>query len=105
MTPLTAPFSWRDGWRYGLMGLPLAFVALPLYVILPNYYARNFGFPLVALGAILLGARFFDALIDPLLGRWSDHLYSHSSQLILRWSAVAAMVLGLGPARPCALQR
>ncbi len=96
MKPSTAPFSWRDGWRYGLMGLPLAFVALPLYVILPNYYARNFGFPLAALGAILLGARFFDALIDPLLGRWSDRLYSHSSQLILRWSAVAAMVLGLG---------
>ena len=35
------PFSWRDGWRYGLMGLPLAFVALPLYVLLPNYYARE----------------------------------------------------------------
>jgi hypothetical protein len=24
------------GWRYGLLGLPLAFVALPLYVQLPN---------------------------------------------------------------------
>ena len=30
-----------DGLRYGLMGLPLAFVALPLYVVLPNYYAKN----------------------------------------------------------------
>ena len=29
-----------DGLRYGLLGLPLAFVALPLYVLLPNHYAR-----------------------------------------------------------------
>ena len=27
--------------RNGLPGLPLAFVALPLYVILPNHYARD----------------------------------------------------------------
>ena len=36
---------WRGGWRQGLsyggMGLPLAFVALPLYVVLPNHYARH----------------------------------------------------------------
>ena len=67
---------WRDGWRYGLLGLPLAFVALPLYVLLPNHYAREFGVPLATLGAVLLAARLFDALIDPLLGRWSDRLCS-----------------------------
>jgi GPH family glycoside/pentoside/hexuronide:cation symporter len=50
----------------------LAFVALPLYVILPNHYAREFGVPLATLGAVLLGARLFDAFIDPLIGRaWS----------------------------------
>jgi GPH family glycoside/pentoside/hexuronide:cation symporter len=36
-------------------GLPLAFVALPLYVLLPNHYAREFGMPLATLGAVLLG--------------------------------------------------
>ena len=85
-----------DGWRYGLMGLPLAFVALPLYVLLPNYYALHFGVPLAALGALLLGARLFDALIDPLLGRWSDRLYARSSGTVLRWAGLAAAVLGLG---------
>ncbi len=94
-------FDWHDGWRYGLMGLPLAFVALPLYVLLPNHYARAFGVPLATLGALLLGARLFDALIDPLLGRWSDRLFARAQQLgSLRWvlscAAGAAVVLGAG---------
>ena len=92
----SARFGWREGWLYGLMGLPLAFVALPLYVVLPNYYAREFGMPLATLGLVLLGARLFDAFIDPLLGRWSDHLFGRSTQAVLRWGFVAAVVLGLG---------
>ena len=47
----TAPGGWQHGLGYGLLGLPLAFVALPLYVILPNHYAREFAAPLAALGA------------------------------------------------------
>jgi Na+/melibiose symporter-like transporter len=78
------------------MGLPLAFVALPLYVLLPNYYAREFGVPLAVLGALLLGARLFDTLIDPLLGRWSDRRFARSSATVLRWAALAAMALGVG---------
>ncbi len=89
-------FDWRQGWRYGLMGLPLAFVALPLYVLLPNYYARNFGVPLATLGAVLLAARLLDALIDPLLGRWSDALFARSTSLVLRWAALASLLLWAG---------
>lgn len=93
--PVTA-FGWREGWRYGLMGFPLAFVALPLYVLLPNHYALQFGVPLAALGALLLGARLFDALIDPLLGRWSDRLYARAPATVLAWAALAAAALGTG---------
>ena len=89
-------FSRRNGFAYGLLGLPLAFVALPLYVILPNHYAREFGMPLALLGAILLGARFFDALIDPLIGRLSDRLFARSPKAILALGAIAALVLALG---------
>ena len=89
-------FSARNGLAYGLLGLPLAFVALPLYVILPNHYAREFGVPLATLGAILLGARLFDAFIDPLLGRLSDHLFARSAKSVLALGAVAALVLALG---------
>ncbi len=89
-------FGKRNGLAYGLMGLPLAFVALPLYVILPNHYAREFGVPLATLGAILLGARLFDAFIDPLLGRLSDRLFARSASAVLALGAVAAVVLALG---------
>jgi GPH family glycoside/pentoside/hexuronide:cation symporter len=89
-------WNWQQGWRYGLMGLPLAFVALPLYVILPNHYARQFGVPLATLGMVLLAARLLDAFIDPLLGRWSDHLYARSTKAVLRWAAVACIALVSG---------
>ncbi|MDH4449313.1 MAG: MFS transporter [Rhodoferax sp.] len=85
-----------QGWRYGLMGLPLAFVALPLYVVLPNHYATTFGVPLATLGLVLLVARLLDALIDPLLGRWSDTLYQQGAPALLGRAAAACAVLGTG---------
>ena len=93
-----APALWRtaDGLRYGLLGLPLAFCALPLYVLMPNLYAREWGVPLAALGAVLLGARLLDAVIDPLLGRLVDRLFATSLRAVLALGAVAAGVLGLG---------
>ncbi|MDO8372771.1 MAG: MFS transporter, partial [Polaromonas sp.] len=95
-TAAPGAFGTRNGLAYGLLGLPLAFVALPLYVILPNHYAREFGVPLATLGAVLLGARLFDALIDPLLGRLSDRLFARSARAVLGLGAIAALVLALG---------
>jgi Na+/melibiose symporter-like transporter len=89
-------FTARDGLAYGLLGLPLAFVALPLYVILPNHYAREFGVPLATLGAVLLGARLFDAFIDPLIGRLSDRLFARSIRAVLAAGGLAALVLAAG---------
>jgi glycoside/pentoside/hexuronide:cation symporter, GPH family len=89
-------FTARNGFLYGLLGLPLAFVALPLYVILPNHYAREFGMSLGLLGAILLGARLFDAFIDPFLGRLSDRLFARSAGAVLALGAASAVVLAAG---------
>jgi Na+/melibiose symporter-like transporter len=80
--------------RYGLMGLPLAFVALPLYVLLPNHYARSFGVSLGALGVLLLATRLADALIDPLLGRWSDRLFRRSVPALLASAGLACVAMG-----------
>ncbi len=95
---VTAPsgFSSADGLRYGLLGLPLAFVALPLYVILPNHYAREFGVPLAALGGVLLAARLFDAVIDPWIGRLNDRLFARSAASVLALGALAALLLVAG---------
>lgn len=85
-----------DGLRYGAPGFPLAFVALPLYVALPNHYAAEFGVPLAALGAVLLSARLLDALVDPWIGRWADALLDRSARAAWLVMAAAAVVLALG---------
>ena len=59
---------------YGLLGLPLAFAALPIYVHVPRYYTDAAGMELALLGAILLGARLLDAGIDPWLGWLADRV-------------------------------
>jgi glycoside/pentoside/hexuronide:cation symporter, GPH family len=57
---------------YGVLGLPLAMAALPLYVHLPKFYGDDLGMPLALLGAILLLTRLGDAVVDPVLGYLSD---------------------------------
>lgn len=84
------------GLRYGALGLPLAFVALPLYVILPNHYASEFAVPLGLLGAVLLAARLLDAFADPLIGRWVDALFARSRTAAWSVAAVAAVLLAIG---------
>jgi Na+/melibiose symporter-like transporter len=81
---------------YGLLGLPLAFVALPVYVHLPNLYAQQYGVPLAALGAVLLLSRSIDAVVDPWLGRFGDRLYRHSWQAVWVAALLLASVVALG---------
>lgn len=62
-------------WRllaYGLPGLPGAVVLLPLYVYLPTYYADDLGLGLAWVGSVLLIARLWDMVSDPLIGLLSD---------------------------------
>jgi Na+/melibiose symporter-like transporter len=59
---------------YGLLGLPLAFAALPIYVHVPRYYAETAGMELALLGFILLATRLADAGIDPWLGWLADRV-------------------------------
>ena len=96
--PTTSPVPYSAGLRYGLLGLPLAFVALPLYVHLPNVYASRYGMPLATLGAVLLLARLLDAVTDPWLGHLSDRLQARSPRHVLLTAALAAVVLVLGVA-------
>lgn len=93
------PAAVLHGWAgpgYGLLGLPLAFVALPLYISLPSHYAQSFGLPLAWVGVLLLVARIADALCDPWIGRWADRCFAHSRQRVLTVCACAAAVMSLG---------
>ena len=76
---------------YGLPGLPLAVLGLPLYVYLPVFYVEQMGLSLAAVGSVLLLARIFDMATDPLIGMASDH----STGIARRkpWMAVATPLL------------
>jgi len=61
---------------FGFPAMPHAFVASPIYMILPAFYAANTTVTLAAIGAIAGLSRIFDALNDPLIGYWSDRTRS-----------------------------
>lgn len=93
----------QTGWQtrsqaalYGLLGLPLAFVALPVYVHLPQHHAREFAMPLSALGMVLLLSRLLDALIDPRIGQAVDALYARSRRAVGAVAVLLAFLLALG---------
>lgn len=84
------------GLRYGALGLPLAFVALPLYVVLPSHYAEQHGMSLAMLGAVLLATRALDAAFDPFIGRAVDAVFSRSTWMAWTVAAVAGVFVALG---------
>jgi Na+/melibiose symporter-like transporter len=67
---------YRQWLLYGLPGLPLAMLGLPLYVYLPSFYAQQMGLSLTVVGAALLTARTLDVLTDPLIGWLNDKVKS-----------------------------
>lgn len=90
-----------SAWRlfaYGLTAVPLAMAALPIYVHVPKFYADVMGLNLVAIGGLLLAARVFDAVQDPLLGYWSDITRDRIGGRMGRWLWVilGAPLLALG---------
>jgi glycoside/pentoside/hexuronide:cation symporter, GPH family len=72
---------------FGLPGFPLAALTVPLYIYLPAFYADEMGLGLTAVGTILLAARLFDVVIDPVVGmlsdRWSTRIGRRRPWLIL----------------------
>lgn len=98
MNPPAATWTWRQGMAYGLPGFALVFAELPLYVVLPNHYAREAGLPLATIGGVLLASRVLDALAEPLLGRLSDRLYARSLRAVLLAGLGLSLVQGVGMA-------
>ncbi|MGE5338727.1 MAG: MFS transporter [Gemmatimonadota bacterium] len=72
--PRGASLGRGAGWLicHAALGLPLAMMALPVYVLVPSFYAEATGLSLATIGIVLLGTRLLDAFADPLLGAWVD---------------------------------
>ena len=95
--PLT-PLRLRHLLAYGLFGLPLALVALPLYVYVPQLYAQRFGLSLSVIGTLLLMARMADAFFDPAIGCWIDQARgarSYAQAIVLGLPMLAAGFVAL----------
>jgi len=82
-------------WFYGLPGLPLAALGLPLYIYLPTFYAQQLGIGLAAVGTALLIARVSDVLTDPLIGMLSDWLPIPSRRKWLMAIATPLLILAI----------
>ncbi len=61
---------------YALPAMPLAFIMLPLNIVIPAFYAANTAVSLGTIGLVAGLARFFDAFTDPLIGYLSDRTRS-----------------------------
>lgn len=92
---VTAPAgSARSLASYALLGMPLAMMALPVYVLVPKFYAEATGLALTIIGSVLLGARLLDAFVDPLLGAWVDAGKKRGSYLRPILIALAPLAVG-----------
>ncbi|WP_081623601.1 MFS transporter [Hoeflea sp. 108] len=65
---------------YALPAIPLATVALPIYVVVPTFYAQNLGLPIADVGTVLLLIRLIDAASDPLIGWLCDRVFTKSGR-------------------------
>jgi len=83
-----APRWWQLA-AYGLLGLPLAMAALPVYVQVASYYHKLHGTELAPLGWVMFAARLFDTLQDPCIGHLIDRL-----RHVRRWLLAGALLLG-----------
>lgn len=79
--------SGRSLAAYGLAALPLAFLTLPFYVLVPAFYAEAMALPIAAVGQALLVARICDAVSDPLVGALADRTRTRFGRRRL-WMAV-----------------
>lgn len=92
MTHALAPtLTHRHMVAYGLLGWPLAMVAMPVYLQAPSHYSGSLGLPLALTGSVLFLARLVDTVQDPWLGHWIGH-WARTGQLpTALWLAAALL--------------
>lgn len=67
------PLGKRTLFFYGLSDMPVMLASFPMMLYMNKFYATDMGIDLADLATILLLARVFDLVTDPLVGYLSDH--------------------------------
>ncbi|MFC3339859.1 MFS transporter [Paracandidimonas soli] len=78
---------------YGLLGMPLAMAALPVYIQVPIYYTSQLGLSLSLTGFVLFAARIVDTVQDPWIGLWVDRLARRSRLGRALWVACLVLII------------
>jgi GPH family glycoside/pentoside/hexuronide:cation symporter len=89
---MSEPISRRKLFAYSILGIPIGFIGLPLYVHLPKYYADFLPISLAAIGGVMFIARLADCFADPWIGYCSDRFASKRKQ----WMIVASVLMAAG---------
>jgi Na+/melibiose symporter-like transporter len=79
---------------YSAFSVPLLMTALPINILLPDYYSARTGLALSVIGIVFFITRLVDAVADPLLGAWVDAQKVRGSYLMP--VVIASPVLALG---------
>ncbi len=80
---------------YALPSIPIAFLFLPVAMLMPAFYAREMHVSLSAIGIFLVVSRMADVFLDPMIGRWSDNTHSTFGRRKL-WMVIGTPILMLG---------
>jgi Na+/melibiose symporter-like transporter len=64
------------------LALPLAFVGIPIYLNIADFYAKKFSISLTIIGFSLAFVRFLDILMDPIIGNFSDKIIAKKTSRI-----------------------
>ncbi len=80
---------------YALPALVIALPTIPVYIHLPTLYGVELGLGLAATGVVLLFARLFDAVTDPLIGAVSDRFGFRGAHR-KPWIAIGGVIAGIG---------
>ena len=80
---------------YALPAFIVALPTIPIYILLPPFYGIELGLGLATTGFVLLGARLFDTVSDPIIGMLSDRL-SFRGNHRKPWIASGAVIAGVG---------
>ena len=70
--PQPEPIPSRTLLAYGLPGLVTAIPTIPVFTLLPTFYAEDLGLGLALTGAVLFVGRALDLISDPLVGVLAD---------------------------------
>ena len=91
----TAPLSRSTLLAFASPAFVIALPTIPVYLYLPTMYGVDMGLGLAATGALLLLARLFDTVTDPLIGYVSDRWPVHGLRR-KPWILIGAGLAGFG---------